>query len=441
MMKQLPVFILTIFILGCSSSPPLAEVEIKPQWINVRGNNEFMGSGEADSEQKARAISRADALEQIRLHVQGGIIFSTTSLEQVEDDSGISEIFQQVSKLSVEGYVQGTALQTFVEQDFAGRELIYRCYTLMAFDYDRYQKYLLEQTSAVSLLLEQIYESPVIKSNSSKKSDISALFRKIKVTSEVLSAVVEAAGKLNSHSELILANEEFSEIVYGLLDRIEITPQNGSIISNPYKVFDITSPTTFRLKNSQTPLSGFPYTISQGSEILGSGFTGDYGLVKIPRDPKWKSGDELKLTIAPALRSLQIMHMPHATLHVNLDYRLNVNVKLDSKVQEIDNQTLVDQIPALFEARKISVQRNDADGDLTGTIRITPSSTLYGLFYSEARAVLTLQPDYAQSTVIEYSKSITSEGKSYQTAGEDAFNNLLKELTVIMQHDLQIDVK
>jgi len=428
-------------IITCTSSQSQIQAPQKPIWINEKPTGTFLGVAEAISEEQARLNSQSNALSQIRLSVHGGKIISMADMEILENEQGVKETYKLMSKLSVEGYVQGTTVRSYVEEDFSGRELIFRCYTLMAFDYGRYQKYLLEQTNAVTRLLEQIYASPVILTPAYSESDFSDLFRKIKVTDEVLSAVVEAAGKMNSNSELIQADEEFSELVNILLGKVEITPQKNTVVSNPYQVFDISSPIKFRLKDSKRPLSRFPYTVYKGSEVLASSFTGVNGQVEIPRDQNWEPGEEYHLTVGPAVKSLSVVEMPHAALNVKLDYRLQLNVALDSKVRSIDTGDLAKQIPGIFESKNISVHSNEADGLLIGSISINPSSTLYGLFYAEASAVLTLQPDKTQSDRIEYMKSATSEGNSYDTAGAEAFYSIMEEIGTQIQDDLRNNVK
>ena len=50
-------------------------------------------------------------------------------------------------------------------------------------------------------------------------------------------------------------------------------------------------------------------------------------------------------------------------------------------------------------------------------------------FFTEAVAVITFYPDIRSQNKSEYTVRKIAEGRSYETAAEDAFKNVIKELS------------
>ncbi len=418
---------LGLIIVACSSTQTEMLEPEKPGWIQSHQRGEFLGVAEAPSEEEARSKSRADGLSQIRFSVHGGHVFSLTELDLKEGDEGVSETYQQMSKLSVEGYVQGTTLKSYVEQDFAGQELIYRCYTLMAFNYAKYRLYLMEQSTILESLLGDL-QADVQKLNvqpNDKKT--TALFQKIKVTGSALKAVMDAAGAMNTTSDLAGMNERFRELTLEQLGKVELAPRNQSLVCNPFSNFGIDTKIHSRLKSGAT-LNAFPIAVHRHARLESSTKTNDRGMVVIERQNSWVPGEEIVYKIVPDIPSLDLIDLPSVELKLTFKYMLNTDIEINAKNIRLSSDDFESELPAVFEKRNVSIVDGQPHGRLKGKITMAPSSTTYGVYYTEANASVTFYPDTNADNKYEYTLRKVAEGRSYEKAAEDAFINVVGEL-------------
>ena len=108
---------------------------------------------------------------------------------------------------------------------------------------------------------------------------------------------------------------------------------------------------------------------------------------------------------------------------------LQADIQIDSKNIYLPSDDFTSKLGAIFDKQSISLVEGKPHGVLSGKISISPSSTNYGVFYTEAIAVITFHPDFRSQNKYEYTVRKLAEGRSYETAAKDAFNNVVKDLS------------
>ena len=417
-----------LYIIACSSSQPEMQALQKPSWIQSQSAGQFLGVKEASSEDEARSGSRADALSQIRFSVYGGHVFSIAEMDLKEGEEGTSETYQQMSKLSVEGYVQGTALKTYVEQDFSGQDLVYRCYTLMEFDFHKYQSFLVEQSNIIEDLFDALQSDALELGSEPNPEKVTDLFQKINVTGSAFKAVLDASGVMNKNSTIASMSEQFRILTLDQVKKIQISPGYQSIVCNPFSSEGVHTPVQFRLKNGK-PLQDFPIAVYSQSKLITRGKTDADGMVVLDRRDNWMPGDEINLRVTPDIPSLNQSDFPSVDLKLTFKYMLQADIQIDSKNIYLPSDDFTSKLGAIFDKQSISLVEGKPHGVLSGKISISPSSTNYGVFYTEAIAVITFHPDFRSQNKYEYTVRKLAEGRSYETAAKDAFNNVVKDLS------------
>ena len=375
--KTICTFLSIITIFNCSSST-VSDMEVSnlpPSWIHTHGPYEFVGTGTAKTLDEATQIAQSNALNEIVMSVRGGVIRSNIGYDIQENDGELKETFQQLSNLTIEGYVQVTTHSTYHERELLGSDLVYKCYVLMNFDYLKYSQWLMDQAASVESVLHRL-ETMVADADKIESPDrLVEIFTLLKMASTTLNELKSTAGKTEQVSRINQIHVRFSMLVNQMLKSVQLSQTQASIMVNPFSTSSVKTPVQIKTRTGAS-LSSFPYyCISQDDkEIVYASTTDEQGYVHLINRGEKEVGQVKRFLIIPPIDAIDPDALSSVPLELIYKYTLSVDLDIKSESEQIQIRDVRHSLATVLEEFGIQVDNPDvALGKLTGNF---PSQNL-----------------------------------------------------------------
>lgn len=429
-------------IISCGGSSQVAEPRAKPGWINTPGRNRYVGIGEADSKEEARKRATEDALTLVRLDVHGGTINSVAEMSVMESTFENDETFSKFSKMTVSGYVKASQVDAYAEQDFAGNDIIFREYVLMAFDKREYDMWLLQNVGDIELLVQEIEEKASRYVTPPTAEQLRELFTYLEMASAQYETLIEVGSSSMYAGQIANIRRAIEKLVIDHVKYLKIEGSSTGILVNPF--INQAAHTRIRfLAQDGTPIRNFPYLIdlTNSSVASGLGLTSESGEVVIERAVSLRPGDTQSLVIRPAVRSLSQNALLRKNLEIALKYVLGLNVETVNAEDGNLRHSFRGELLKVLDPVVFLIDPDTSPmGLLEGEVILKQSSVAYGIYYVDADVNLKFRADRDSDNIHAIAFTVNDGGKRFEQAAEHALqkaaSEVLKKISLILSTKL-----